>query len=301
MQREDSIVMYHYVRDPGKTAFPGIKACPTDRFEQQIQYLAASHQCVTLAEYIERRKEQQEKPFCVLTFDDGVRDHLDTVVPVLDRHGVKATFFIITKCLEGEWIAPVHKVHFLLSQLEPKIFLDALEASLQSVDAGTYVTSVPAQVNNRWDDPVTARLKYLVASLPNDIKETVLAQIFAKQLGPEDDFSKILYLTASEVRMMHERGFEIGAHTHTHRLLTQLSEGEQGAEIVSSIKKTLACIGSPVQSFSYPNGVWSAFAESVLLREGIAAAVTVEVGRNTSGEPPLRLKRLDTNDIKIPV
>ncbi len=297
----DVIVMYHYVRDAEKTPFPGIKACPIDRFEEQVGYLSKTHTCVTLGEYRERRHERTEKPYAVLTFDDGVRDHLDTVVPILNQHGVPATFFIITKCLEGQWVAPVHKVHFLLSQLDPSVFLSELESLLAARGAHAYVATVPPQVNNRWDDPVTARLKYLVASLPNDVKELVLAEIGTKHLGDEADFARSLYISPKEVLEMHANGFEIAAHTHTHRLLTQLSEVEQRFEITESIRILRECIQSPIRSFSYPNGVWSPFAESVLVEEGVAAAVTVEVGSNTPTEPSLRLKRFDTNDIQVPV
>ena len=68
-----------------------------------------------------------------------------------------------------------------------------------------------------------------------------------------------------------------------------------------SISQLTAISGAPLVSFSYPNGVWSAFAEAVLARSGIQAAVTVEVGANLPEQLPLRLKRLDTNDVQVPV
>ncbi|MBK6770236.1 MAG: polysaccharide deacetylase family protein [Ardenticatenales bacterium] len=40
----------------------------------------------------------------VLTFDDGWRDQFDIALPILQRHGVTATFFITTEPVEAGWI-----------------------------------------------------------------------------------------------------------------------------------------------------------------------------------------------------
>ena len=40
----------------------------------------------------------------VLTFDDGWRDQFDIALPILQRHGVTATFFLTTEPVEAGWI-----------------------------------------------------------------------------------------------------------------------------------------------------------------------------------------------------
>ena len=48
--------------------------------------------------------------------------------------------------------------------------------------------------------------------------------------------------------------FEVGAHTMTHRSLTELRRDEAFAEIGAGKRLLEHVIGSPVTSFSYPHG-----------------------------------------------
>lgn len=299
MEHQHTIVMYHYVRDPEKTKFPGIKACSTKKFEQQIDFLSKKYQIVTLEEYISMRESYDgKKPLCTLSFDDGVRDHLENVFPVLEKYNVRGTFFISTKPVTQGWVTLVHKVHFLLSFLGPQKFLDNVTSILRAdFSEMNYDAHVPKQVNNRWDDPVTAKLKFLIASLPEEVKEHILSSLFRDSFGDEKAFSEELYLTPGEIKKLSDCGMEIGAHTHTHSLLAQLSLEEQEEEIVLSQDILTDILGQNIKVFSYPNGVSTPEAVNILKKRGFTCAVTVEVGYNSSDTDPFLLQRLDTNDV----
>lgn len=70
---------------------------PTARFEEQVAELVGSGRLVSLDEGLVRlaRGDVADRPV-VLTFDDGTRDWVDEVLPVLDRHQAPATFYVAT-------------------------------------------------------------------------------------------------------------------------------------------------------------------------------------------------------------
>jgi peptidoglycan/xylan/chitin deacetylase (PgdA/CDA1 family) len=72
---------------------------PIAAFEQQLDWLAAEgFHTISLHELAESRAGRDVLPrrAVILTFDDGRADALDVVLPALRKHGMRATFFIIT-------------------------------------------------------------------------------------------------------------------------------------------------------------------------------------------------------------
>jgi peptidoglycan/xylan/chitin deacetylase (PgdA/CDA1 family) len=72
---------------------------PTPAFEQQLDWLAAhGFHTASLRELADSRAGRGVLPArsVILTFDDGKSDALEVVLPLLRKHGMRATFFIIT-------------------------------------------------------------------------------------------------------------------------------------------------------------------------------------------------------------
>ncbi len=61
----------------------------------------------------------------------------------------------------------------------------------------------------------------------------------------------------SNERLAQSSGFEIGAHSVTHRPLTQLPQSEAAREIVESKTAIEDRLGQAVETFAYPYGVFS--------------------------------------------
>lgn len=70
-----TIVMYHYVRDAAR-----VHARTVDELECQLDYVADAYVCLTLEDVIAREWPERA---CLLTFDDGLVEHLETVAPAL--------------------------------------------------------------------------------------------------------------------------------------------------------------------------------------------------------------------------
>lgn len=91
------ILMYHWVSgDPGqRLRHWGVTP---DQFESQVRQLhEGGFRTVSLGEIVEgvRGLTRMPEKSVALTFDDGYRDFLGEVAPVLGRYGFKATLFLV--------------------------------------------------------------------------------------------------------------------------------------------------------------------------------------------------------------
>jgi len=71
-------------------------------------------------------------------------------------------------------------------------------------------------------------------------------------------------------------GFEIGAHTLTHRRLTTLSLKEAQREIVDGKEALESIIGFPVKAFCYPGGLYDAGHVKLVRAAGFSVARTTQ-------------------------
>ena len=88
------ILNYHSVGDTASRY-----VVPVAAFEQQLDWLAREgFRTVSLHDLAESRAGRSALPerAVILTFDDGRTDAAAVVLPLLRKHGMRATFFIIT-------------------------------------------------------------------------------------------------------------------------------------------------------------------------------------------------------------
>ena len=301
------VVMYHYVRDLPNTRFPAIKGMLTRDFEAQVESLAGRYEMATLesaldflaGSYLPRRD------LCLLTFDDGFKDHYTDVLPILAQRGIQGLFFVVTSCVEEHKVLPVHKNHFLMAALGFEEYRDGVLKCLAelSADTSTDVDMATAQRTYRWDTPEVAALKYLLNfRLEEDLRDRLLDMLFAQHLGDEAEFSHQLYLSWEEAREMQSAGQLIGGHTHTHVPLARLDDERQRADL-----EKCACIlrerVSPqtLWPFSYPYGKSDTFNTVSIqaLRDlDFACSFSTEVGPNAPNTDPYAIRRFDPKDVK---
>ena len=98
-------------------------------------------------------------------------------------------------------------------------------------------------------------------------------------------------LSPQQARDLAAAGIEIGAHTHRHCDLRQVSIRQAEEEIVRSRAALEGHIGLPVESFAYPFGSVTETALAVAQREFRAACTTVL--KRAANEAPHQLPRID--------
>jgi len=98
------ILMYHKVQAIPSAPGDSRNYVSPEQFEQQIAALVRwGYTPITLEQWLEIRAGRQQTPKrpIALTFDDGYRSIYENAWPLLRRHGLAATVFLVTDCIGG--------------------------------------------------------------------------------------------------------------------------------------------------------------------------------------------------------
>jgi peptidoglycan/xylan/chitin deacetylase (PgdA/CDA1 family) len=104
------------------------------------------------------------------------------------------------------------------------------------------------------------------------------------------------FLTWRQVRLLENRGVEIGSHTVSHHPLTALSSEQAYVQLRSSRRILERRLGHRVPWLAYPFGAYDSRIESLARHAGYRLAVTTEYGATQSARRPLALRRLRVSD-----
>lgn len=174
-----------------------------------------------------------------ITFDDGYRDNHDLALPLLQRHGLTATFYVASSYLNGGMI--FHDVLIETIRHAPTGILDLGIDGLDSLSIGDMASRVAAIQH------LMGAMKYLPPLQRQQLSERLL-----ESLGPNAPRS--LMMSDEQVRAMSRSGMSIGGHTAHHVILSKLSPQAAREEIVANRQTLSGLINKPLVSFAYPNG-----------------------------------------------
>ena len=98
-----------------------------------------------------------------------------------------------------------------------------------------------------------------------------------------------------DIRSLHGKGFDVGAHTRTHVDLGRISEGVAREEILGARLELERQLRAPVESFAYPYGGRKNLTEAnrmLVQAAGFRCCCSGFGGVNTPGTDPFHLRRV---------
>lgn len=274
-----TVIMYHYVRNPGDKAEAGsgIPGLPVREFEAQLDSLSRQYTFVTWPEVCSSLSEGKPLPgsACLLTFDDGIRDHYFNVFSVLHARKLSGLFFVLDRS-NTQGLVLAHKIHFLLAKLGlPGLFHMVWE----NLNSGQRVLYREAEKRYRLSYPPTStenRLNLLKAVLQRDLSaeiDVLLSDLFEEHIGSESETAESYYLNPEQIREMHAGGMHFGGHSRRHPWFDWIDAREREAEIKASCE-WLGKIEPGPWAFAYPYGGLSEDSPALLKKHGFVAAFT---------------------------
>jgi len=186
----------------------------------------------------------------LLTFDDGYSGNKRVVLPIIERLKVPITIFVATKAIQEQqpyWYDTI--INRLDSITSDTIYLD-----LSRFGLGLRIYKKELLGERRWNK-IHRLLTDLKLKLPEERLEIV--ESICKQTSTlyEDCTSPIVPMTIEDITTLAASPFvTIGAHSHTHDILVQITAKEIFSNIVTSQKLLSEWTGKSVDCFSYPNG-----------------------------------------------
>lgn len=243
------------------------------RFDRQMAMLAELGPSLPVGEVLERVQDGFEDPPAVcITFDDGMADNLALALPILRKHGHRATFFLATGSIGGQELL-LNDILRLLRPLCRDRSGDLSDACRRALFEDGYAKS-------------QSILKYA---------PEVLA-LWVERRGQVDTaaLEQLRPMTWSQAREVEAAGMEIGAHTVNHVILTREKRRARRDEILHSVATIRSKLHSGRVPFAYPNGLegdYDSFDQDILAAIDVPYAVTQQPGWNDGKTCRLALHR----------
>jgi len=257
-------VMYHYVR-PGDDISPQYYYLDLDDFRAQLDYFESEYGFVDRESFVRACTSGGGLPDgVVLTFDDGLVDHHEWVLPELKRRNLWGIFYVPTGPLMHGTVLDVHRIHALLGvyggqrvlgELEPRVTEEMVpDERIDEFHEETYTR----QDNAESTTLVKRILNYYVSY---EYREALIDELVAALPAAEVSVAD-LYMDENQLRALQEAGMVVGSHSISHRVFSKLSPDDQRTEISDSFAYLSDVLGGlSVNTFCYPYGGFHTFTD----------------------------------------
>lgn len=277
------VVMYHRISENEDTPATSARA-----FAEQISYLTAHYRLMPLSDLADSLASGRKLPpgAAAITIDDGYRDTYEVALPILRRYDAPAAVFVVTDFVDEKAWLWTDKLRYLILRTEAERFETVIKGRSLLLNFSGRASRLEA----------AGCINTVLKTLPDEEKNEAIDRI-ALSLGlqippkPPSEFSS---LTWEQLREMVSAGIEIGSHTVTHPILTNISREQLQRELRESRARIASMLNREVTLFCYPNGNANASVRREVKREGYKCALTTERGFNDERSDLFALKRIHT-------
>lgn len=282
-----TLLTYHRVLPAAECAgypFPSL-VMPAEHFEAQVEWIAAHARAVTVSEGLAEPTSAVGAARVALTFDDGYRDNARVVAPILERHGIRGTFFVTSDFVERG--APM--------------WFDRGAALVGAADGAQLAAAAAESGGNlpelQWDE----RVRSVIEALKDweGARRAAFLDALEARLGSVAPLERFAPMTSDEVRALARAGHEVGSHSRSHPILTHVDDGQLVEELAVSRERLETWTGGAVRGFCYPNGTHDGRVVEAVRRAGYAYACTTEAPGPEPARDVLRLPRHDVTPDRV--
>lgn len=308
--REDRVVILMYHQVCNRRCDPWELAVHPNHFYDQMQYLKENFDVVPISALAEEGRARKSNRTVAITFDDGFKDNYTNAAPVLDWHGLPATFFVATTAAQQRhsyWWDSLQEVIFhadvLPRELEMTIGTEVLQFAFQTdhlltstlrnqIRSWNYNQAIP---NERI--ALYMLLWHHMKRLPHAAQVNTMAKI-QRWSGVAQVFAgESATMSVREIQILGDNPlFSIGAHTVNHAMLSTQDAEAQAYEVKESKRQLEKWLAKPVDGFAYPYGNFNALTQQLLKETGFAYAVSTECRPVTAGDDPFALPRIQVKN-----
>lgn len=274
-----SVLIFHRVMPEPDALFPD--EMHARRFDEVCGWIKSWFNVLPLDQAVARiaGASLPARAACI-TFDDGYADNFHVALPILQHHGLTATFFIATDFLDGGCM-------WNDSVVESVRNTKCATLDLSCLGLGCHATGSLGQKQRTIADLIP-QIKYLPAA--HRILTTAQIAQLAQARSPRD-----LMMRSEELVALHRAGMQIGAHTQSHPILALLDADQTRREIHGSKHFLERLLGERIGLFAYPNGKpgedYTPLTVDVVRSLEFDAAVSTAWGTTGAGDDVFQIRR----------
>jgi peptidoglycan/xylan/chitin deacetylase (PgdA/CDA1 family) len=291
--------MFHHFHGGGHRAGQGTLSGAD--FARMIDFIGRDR-LLDASEWLERALgDRLEAGDLCLTFDDNLLSQYEVALPVLEKTGLTAFWFISTCTLQGHVSrttlyqrfiqASFESVdcfyHAFFSELAGSPLRETIEEALQDFDPESYLAEFS------FYTPADRRFRFVRDRVLGPQLYRRLMDRLIRSRGHElRSLTEGLWLEDAHILRLHELGHVIGLHSHTHPTrLAELSRRAQLREYAANQAYLANLLGTSPVSMSHPCNSYNETTLAILHDLG------VRIGFRSNGSPaahsPLEFPRQD--------
>ncbi len=236
-------------------------------FADQMEYIYKNFE-VLPSEKLENDEIFDDGPdSVVLTFDDGYRDVMTNVLPILDKYSMPVTIFISTECIDLDhenWTDTIVRAIFQGGSYKDNFTLKS------GVFRGIWNTD---SIENRTK--LYKNIRELLRIASKEERESIISELSVWGDIPQVARASRRIMTSEEIRLVDKvKGVTVGAHTVTHPFLASLDSDEIEWEMEASKRRLEEILGHQISYFAYPFGSYSDLTYRISVEKGYKMAFT---------------------------
>jgi peptidoglycan/xylan/chitin deacetylase (PgdA/CDA1 family) len=244
-------------------------------FDKCISYISKKYDVMLFEElafsnnYIDNngRLDNRRKKIATVMFDDGYKDNIEFAAPILKKYNVKASFYVVTECIDKNIPTWTHILEYLFQF-----------TSIQNIDMNFDFLPQDLKVsilnNHEKRIKYVIKLKPFLKKLSHEKRKIILNRVIETYTDVE--FPKLM-MNWEDLRKLKDEGHYIGSHTVTHCMLgTMESENEIISELTTSGKRIEENLGYFPITISYPVGSFNKTTKELAKKAGYKIGLAVK-------------------------
>ncbi len=251
-----TILNLHGINDDKKSLYCSLTP---KLFEEWLGWLRSVFHIVTFGE-LETLPETQ-KPLLILSFDNGYKDFIDTVAPILAKHGLRANQNVIPGCVKSGR-PPMNVILQDFISTAPAALLR--ELSIPGID-------VPIDPEKR--SAFCARASAALKNRPIAEQKEILARLLPV-IECFDGLRPTAMMTSEDVAEI-ARVHEVGVHSYEHASMAYETDEYLRQDVIRCRDWFAKHLNRAPQIYAFPNGSMREGQADLVGAEGYATVLAV--------------------------
>jgi peptidoglycan/xylan/chitin deacetylase (PgdA/CDA1 family) len=217
-------------------------------FDKCISYISSHYQVMLLEDMVFRPDLKSLKNTATIMFDDGYKDNIEYAAPILSKYNVKASFYVVTDCIEKNVLTWTHVLEYCFQYTRKThidINFDFLPLELRVISLPTETIRIE----------YVRRLKPFLKKVSHEDRNRVMNRVM--ETITDVDLPRLM-MDWSDLLKLTKEGHYISSHTVSHAMLgTMTDQNEIMNELTLSGKMIQKHLGYFPKSISYPVGSYN--------------------------------------------
>lgn len=256
-------VMFHHFHD--HLHIKGQGSISQMEFDEMLYYLKGKYNLLSSEDWYKRAVSNSlEQTDICLTFDDNLKCQYDIALPILNKHKIKAFWFIYTSPLEGrlekleiyryirmKYFSDINDFYdYFFNHVSDSQYDQVVKEGLSGFDAGNYLIKYPFYT---VEDKKFRFIRDKV--LGTQAYDEIMGGIICKLSVNLSELHELLWMSEAHIKQLDNEGHTIGLHSHTHPTsMASLDRSIQEAEYQTNYTILDNILGKKPFSISYPCG-----------------------------------------------